>query len=65
MAWKLNINFSDGSSELVDEDFRTRREAEAEYQEWLDNWEVGKETLMLAGEDYSDADIVDCDIWKE
>ena len=66
MAWKLQINFSDGSSELVDEDFKTKREAQEEYESWLENWGAGQETLMLAGdEDYCDADIVDCDIWKE
>lgn len=25
MAWKLEIHFSDGSSELVDEDFETEQ----------------------------------------
>ena len=31
MAWKLEIHFSDGSSELVDEDFETEQEAQGEY----------------------------------
>ncbi len=65
MAWKLEIHFSDGSSEVVDEDFETEQEAQDEYDSWLDNWNVGRETLMLAGEDYTDADIEDCDIWEE
>ena len=65
MAWKLRINFTDGSSELVDEDFSTEEDAQDEYQEWLDSWGAGRETLMLAGEDYIEADIEDCDIWEE
>ena len=37
MAWKLEIHFSDGSSELVDEDFETEQEAQDEYDSWLEN----------------------------
>ena len=65
MAWKLKIRFSDGSSELVDEDFETEQEARNEFDSWLDSWSTGKKTLMRAGEDYVDADIVDFEIWKE
>lgn len=65
MAWKLEIYFSNGNSEVVDEDFETEQDAQNEYDSWLENWNVGKEHLMYAGEDYVDADIVDCDIWEE
>ena len=65
MAWKLEIRFSDGTSELVDEVFETEQDARAEYESWLDNWGAGRETLMLAGEEYDEADIEDCDIWEE
>lgn len=65
MDWKLKIRFSDGSSELVDEDFETEQEARNEFDSWLDSWSAGKKTLMLVGEDYVDADIVDFEIWKE
>jgi hypothetical protein len=65
MAWKLNIHFSDGSSELVDEDFETEQDARNEFDSWLDSWGAGKKTLMLAGEDYVDVDIVDFEIWQE
>lgn len=65
MAWKLKVRFSDGSSELVDEDFETEQEARNEFDSWLDSWSAGKKTLMFAGEDYVDADIVDFEIWKE
>ena len=41
MGWRVRINFSDGSSELVDEIFDTELDAEAEYEEWLDSWEAG------------------------
>lgn len=65
MAWKLKIFFSDGNEELVDEDFDTEEEAEEEYREWLENWDAGRETLELAGEPYSDAEIIDYEIWEE
>jgi len=35
MAWKLEIHFSDGSSELVDDDFETEQDAQDEYDSWL------------------------------
>ena len=65
MAWRLKIYFSDGTSELLDDVFGSEQEAQCEYESWLDNWAEGRETLMLSGEDYSDADIDDCDIWEE
>lgn len=65
MGWRLQINFSDGSSELVDDVFDSEEAAQEEYETWLDSWGAGKETLMLAGEDYDDSDIEDCDIWEE
>lgn len=65
MGWRLRINFDDGTDELVDEVFDSKEEAQDEYDSWLENWGAGRETLMLAGEDYSDADIEDCDIWEE
>ena len=65
MVWRVKINFSDGSSEVVDEDFDTMEDAEREYDEWLDSWDAGRDTLMMSGEDYIDADIEDCDIWEE
>ncbi len=65
MGWRLQINFSDGESELLDDVFDTEQDAMDEYASWLDNWNAGRETLMLAGEDYVDADIGDCDIWEE
>ena len=65
MAWRLKIYFSDGSSEIVDEEFETEDDARTEYDEWLENWDAGRETLELAGEDYVDADIEDYEIWEE
>ena len=65
MGWRLRINFSDGSDELVDEVFKTKKEAENEYDSWIERWNVGGETLMLANEDYCEAEIEDCEIWKE
>lgn len=65
MGWRLRINFDDGSDELVNDVFESEEDALAEYDSWLENWGAGRETLQLAGEDYSDADIEDCDIWEE
>ncbi len=65
MAWRLKILFDDGTEELVDEEFKTEQDAQDEYDSWLDSWGAGRETLMLAGEDYCEADIEDCEIWEE
>ena len=65
MSWRLRIFFSDGTSELVDDEFDSEEEAQEEYRSWLENWAAGRETLMLAGEDYVEADIDDCEIWEE
>lgn len=65
MAWKLEVHFSDGTSRIDDDDFKTKKEAENAFDEWLDCWDAGGETLMLAGRDYSDARITDYDVWKE
>ena len=65
MAWKLKIYYSDGSSEILDEDFETEQDAQDEWESWLDSWNAGKETLMLAGEEYDDSDLEDCEIWQE
>lgn len=65
MAWRLKILFDDGTEELVDEEFETEQDAQDEYDSWLDSWGAGRETLMLAGEDYCEADIEDCEIWEE
>lgn len=62
MGYKLTIYFTDGSSETVDEIFETEQEAMDEYNTWLDSWDVGRETLQLAGEDYIEADIDGYDI---
>ena len=62
MGYKLTIHLSDGSSREADEIFETEEAAIAEYESWLDSWGAGRETLMLAGEAYSDADIEDYDI---
>lgn len=50
---------------MVDEDFETEQDAQDEYESWQENWNAGRETLMIAGEDYVDADIEDCYIWEE
>lgn len=65
MAWRLELYFSDGTTELVDEEFETEEDARDDLQAWSDGWAAGAETLELAGEDYNDADIVGFDIYEE
>ena len=62
MGYKLTIYFSDGTCEEVDEIFESEEAAMEEYDSWLENWGMGKETLQLAGEEYVDADIEGYDI---
>ena len=45
--------------------FDTEEDAEDEYNSWIENWGAGREALELAGEDFIDADIDDCEIWEE
>lgn len=65
MGWRLKIYFSDGSEELIDEVFDSEQAAQNEYEEWCEGWCAGKDVLQLAGENYSDADIEDYEIWEE
>lgn len=65
MGWRLQINFDDGTSELLDDIFSSEEDAQSEFDSWCDSWGAGRETLELAGEDYIEADIQDCDIWEE
>ncbi len=65
MGWKLKIYFSDGSEELVDEVFDSEQAAQNEFDEWREGWVAGRDVLQLAGEDYSNANIEDCEIWEE
>ena len=65
MGFRLKILISDGTEELVDDVFEAEDMAQAEYESWLDSWGAGRETLELAGEEYSDAEIEDCEIWEE
>lgn len=65
MAWKLKIIFDDGTEEIVDEDFETEEAAKDEFQEWLDSWSAGAESLSNDDEWGSDANLQDCEIWEE
>ena len=65
MSWRLKIILDDGTEELDDEFFDSEEEAEAKFEEWLACWSAGRETLKLAGREYIEADIEDCEIWEE
>lgn len=65
MGWRLKIMFDDGSEELLDDVFDSKEAASEEYREWIENWDAGREVLQMAGENYIDADIDDCEIWEE
>ena len=65
MGWRLRVEFDDGSSELVDEVFKTREDAEDAKEAWLCGWGTGQEVLELAGEPFCDKGLEDFDIWEE
>ena len=65
MAWRVKVNFDDGSEELVDDEFETKEDAECEEQEWYEGWSIGRDILDDAGEESSDKDIESIDIWEE
>ncbi len=62
--YKLKIYFSDGNIEDVDEEYETEAEAEADFMLWLESWDAGGETLELAGRPYSDAEIIDHEVYE-
>ena len=65
MAWRLKIYFSDGSSEVDDDEYDSYDDARDAYDSWLEGYGAGRETLELAGEDFCDADIDDYEIYEE
>lgn len=65
MAWRLRVNFDDGTSEIDDDTFETEQDAIDAQNVWLEGYYAGRDVLELAGEPFSDADIVDFDIWEE
>ncbi len=65
MGWRVQVNFDDGSEELVDDIFETEDDARMECESWLEGWSAGREVLMLADEPYSDKEIDDFDVWEE
>lgn len=65
-GYRLEIYFSDGTVEQVDEWFNTEAEAEEEYQSWLENYPAGQEVLYLAGdEDYNPRTIEGYNIFED
>ena len=66
MGYRVWYNFDDGTSEdLLHEVFDTEEEANEAALEGENNYNVGTETLMLGGHDYSEAKIIDWDIIEE
>ena len=67
MAWHLKVVFESGHIEEVDREFKTKKEALEEYQDWVDNWSAGASTLAWSddGEDYLEDSIEDYIIWKD
>lgn len=65
MAWRLKINFDDGTSELEEEIFATREEAEEAKESWLIGYYAGRDVLEEAGRSFCEANIEDFDIWEE
>ena len=66
MGYRVYYNFDNGETEdVLDEIFATKREAEEAAHEGYDNYNAGRDVLQLAGESYSEANIIDWDIVKE
>ena len=65
-GYRLEIYFSDGSVEQVDEWFDSEAEAYEEYESWLENFSVGEEILReLDDEDYTSATITGYNIYED
>lgn len=65
IAWRLRIDFTDGTSELDDEIYETEDEAIDSRNDWYEGWKSGAETLELAGEDFDSRKIEDIEIFEE
>ncbi len=66
MGYRVFYEFDNGEMEdVLDEVFRTKKEAEEAAAEGAGNYAVGRDVLRDAGEDYSEEDIVGWTIVKE
>lgn len=64
MAWKLDLLYSDGHTEEIDEEYESEEEAREGLDICMEGWYAGREVLMEAGESYSDCDIEDYCIYE-
>ena len=65
-GYRVDIFFSDGSIEQVDEWFNSEEEAYQEYLSWFENYPVGQEILReLEDEDYSSKTITGYNIYED
>ena len=65
MPWKVKLIFDDGEEEELDEEFETEEEAEEAGWQASSDFSQGGEYLALAGEQYSDAEVVEVETWEE
>ena len=66
MGYRVFYEFDNGEMEdVLDEVFKTKKEAEEAAIEGAGNYNVGRDVLRDAGEDYSEENIVDWTIVKE
>lgn len=67
MGYRVFYNFDDGSTEdVLDEVFKTKKEAYEAALEGASNYAAGQDVLELAGElEGCEANIIDWDIVKE
>lgn len=66
MAWRLRIDFTDGTSMLDEEIYETEDEAIDSRSDWFGSWGQGMEDLELnGGEDFDSREIEDIEIFEE
>ena len=66
MGYRVFYEFDNGEMEdVLDEVFKTKKEAEEAAAEGAGNYNVGRDVLKEAGEDYCEENIVDWTIVKE
>lgn len=65
MAWKVRLIYSDGDSEVLDEEFDTEEAAIEAGWEASSNMSQGFDYLEEAGEDHEDVEVDEVEAFEE